>query len=48
MKVIDEQLQILAGLYTAFNGDGTTLGDGTKYYIEAYENDVTHIINAKI
>ena len=40
---IDEQLQILAGS-TQHLMAMVPLGDGTKYYIEAYENDVTHII----
>ena len=40
---IDEQLQILAGS-TQHLMTMVPLGDGTKYYIEAYENDATHII----
>ena len=40
---IDDQLQILAGT-TQHLMAMVPLGDGTKYYIEAYENDVTHII----
>ena len=40
---IDEQLQILAGT-TQHLMAMVPLGDGTKYFIEAYEKDATHII----
>ena len=47
---IDEQLQIFA---KALDGIGglvamIPLGDGKKYYIEAYESDVTHIIRENL
>ena len=40
---IDEQLQILAGS-TQHLMAMVPLGDGSKFYIEAYEKDPTHII----
>ena len=40
---IDDQLQLLADCTTNLIAM-VPLGDGQKYYIEAYEQDVTHII----
>jgi len=47
---IDEQLQIFA---EALQGIGglivmVPLGDGKKYYIDAYEQDATHIIRENL
>ena len=47
---IDEQLQIFA---ESLHGIGglivmVPLGDGEKYYIDAYENDATHIIRENL
>ena len=40
---VDDQLQLLADCTTNLVAM-VPLGDGQKYYIEAYEHDVTHII----